>query len=199
MIDQKFRSILPAYSKKLIYFYTQLGLTPNQITFGAFLLAVLSAFLIIKGYFIAAILIWWLGRIFDGTDGIYARATGQSSLFGAYLDIVSDMASYSIIIIALYIYFPQHSFLYLIILFLYVLCITSALALGSLEKEKKIPSQDNRGLKFASGLAEGGETGIAYTLFLLFPVFLKPLLIVWIFILSITVIARSILAKKELL
>lgn len=194
MIDNVFRSHLPKFTARLISLYKFLRLTPNQITLIALSLACASAFLIVQGLYALAILVWWLGRLLDGTDGIYARATNQASLFGAYLDIICDMASYSVMILAFGISFREYQILWLVIMFLYVLCITGALALGTLEIKSLTSPHDNRGLRLAAGLAEGGETGIAYTIFLLFPSQLKILIWIWIIILIVTVISRTVLA-----
>jgi len=198
MIDDPFRKLLPRYSKKVVDFYQTLGLTPNHITLVGLAFAMFAAFLVSKGDYGAALLVWWLGRLADGTDGIYARQTGQATPFGAYLDIVCDMLSYSLMILAFAKVHPDLAFWWQLILFLYVLCITSALALGSLQEQGGAHSTDNRGLRLGAGLAEGGETGLAYSLFLIFPGFIKPLVLVWVGVLMTTVIARSLLAKALL-
>jgi phosphatidylglycerophosphate synthase len=198
MIDEPFRKILPNYSQKVVGFYRALGLSPNQVTLIGLALGVLSAFLITQGFSIAALLVWWLGRLADGTDGIYARETSQSSLFGAYLDIVCDMLAYSLMILAFAQVHPSLSLWWQGILLLYVLCITTALALGSLQEKAATPSSDNRGLRLGAGLAEGGETGLAYSLFLLFPVYIEPLVMVWVGVLCTTVVSRSLLARAWL-
>ena len=58
--------------------------------------------------------------------------------------------------------------------------------------------RDDRGLRLGAGLAEGGETGIAYTLFLLFPAHLDWLTGIWIGVLVVTVVARTLLARRTL-
>lgn len=198
MIDDPFRLRLPKYVNPLLSVYKKLGLSPNQITFIALFLGAGSSYLVSQQNFISAAIVWWIGRLLDGTDGIYARATQQTSAFGAHFDILADMASYSMMIIGFFFAFPSLQLLWLLILFLYVLCITGALSLGNLEDKQQIPSKNNRGLRLAAGVAEGGETGIAYTLFLLFPNYLKILASIWIVILAITVAARLWLAKTEL-
>ncbi len=145
-----------------------------------------------------AIAVWWLGRLLDGTDGIYARATGQTTHFGAFLDIVCDMAAYSVMIFAFAYRHPELTPLWLLILFFYVLCITGAVSLGAAMRELNVNSDDNRGIRLAAGLAEGGETGIAYTLFLLFPANITFTASLWIIVLATTVLARVFLAKKTL-
>lgn len=198
MIDGPFRGYLPTYTHWLIKIYTKLKLHPNHVTILGFLLSLISTMLVIYDYLILAIIFWWLGRIFDGTDGIYARESNQSTHFGAYLDIVTDMAAYSLFVMGMYIRFPEFSFYWFIIITFYVLAITSALTLGSLENELKIPKTDNRKLRIAAGLTEGGETGIAYTSFLLFPKLLYLTLLAWIVALGINFIFRTILAYREL-
>jgi phosphatidylglycerophosphate synthase len=198
MIDQPFRQILPKFAEPLIKWYERKGLHPNQITFAALGIAVLAALLTAIGWYWMAIMTWWLGRLLDGTDGIFARATGQTSHFGAFLDILCDMAAYSLMIFAFAYRHPELMPLWLLILFFYVLCITGALSLGAAMRELNVNSDDNRGIRLAAGLAEGGETGIAYTLFLLFPEHIAIIASVWIVILAITVIARCFLAKKTL-
>ena len=199
MIDNSFRAFLPRFVQPLIKIYKYLNLTANQISILGFLFSLLSAYMITRGFFLLALALWWIGRIFDGTDGIYARQTMQNSDFGAFLDILLDMTSYSIIILAFNFAFPDFQIYWMVILFFYVLCITSALALGRLEdaSRNKTPI-DNRGLRLAAGIAEGGETGIAYSLFLVFPGHLLILIKIWIAVLFMTNIARVFLAKKEL-
>ncbi len=198
MIDDPFRAKLPKFVDPLLRLYRVLGLTPNIVTLLGLGLGITSAFLVAKEMFLSAIAVWWLGRLLDGTDGIFARKTNQTSHFGAHLDILSDMTAYSAMIIGFGFAFPNlHSF-WSIILLLYVLCITGALSLGHLQEKMQLPSQNNRGLRLASGIAEGGETGIAYTLFLIFPGHIRILASVWIIILTATVVARLILAKREL-
>lgn len=196
MIDAHFRKILPRHTKKLMVFYDILGVTPNGITFAGLFLSAVSATLIIVGLWHWALGFWWLSRLLDGTDGIYARQKKLSTPLGAFLDILSDMAAYSLMILGFAVSVPQLSLYWLVILFFYILCITSALALGSLEQTLQIKSDDNRGLRLATGIAEGGETGIAYSCFLLFPEYLEMSLRVWIFILFVTVCARVVLAYK---
>ncbi len=198
MIDDPFRKLLPRYTKTVIDFYQTLGLTPNHITLVGLAFSMVAAFLVTQGNYWGAILVWWLGRLADGTDGIYARQTGLATPFGAYLDIVCDMLSYSIMILAFAAIHPDLAFWWQVILLLYVLCITSALALGSLQEKVAFNSSDNRGLRLGAGLAEGGETGLAYSLFLIFPAYIKPLAWLWVGVLMTTVIARSLLARTLL-
>jgi len=198
MIDGPFRRILPKFTGGLIRFCTLLGLTPNMISLAGLVLASMATLLCLQGNPGAAITLWWFSRLLDGTDGIYARATGRASDFGAYLDIVCDMAANTLMVLGFMGAFPALQWEWSLTLSLYIMCITSALALGALEEKRQLTKNDNRGLRLASGLAEAGETGIAYTVFLLFPDSLPTLVRVWIALLGVTVISRTLLARSIL-
>jgi phosphatidylglycerophosphate synthase len=198
VIDDAFRRILPGYTQRLIAIYRALDLSPNTISVLGCAIGVVAAVCVARDWGLLAIGVWWLGRLLDGTDGIYARATGRATPFGAYLDICLDMLAYGIMIVGFAFAHPEWQTHWLLIELLYVLCITSALALGSQEAQLDIPPRDERGLRLGAGLAEGGETGIAYTLFLLFPGQLGWLTTIWIGVLITTVVARTILARRLL-
>ncbi|MFI1211585.1 CDP-alcohol phosphatidyltransferase family protein [Streptomyces sp. NPDC020802] len=71
--------------------YTRI--TPNQITWGAFLLGLVSAACFASGdwrWLIAGAFVYHLSFVLDCMDGKVARLTGQGSVFGAWLDFVFD-------------------------------------------------------------------------------------------------------------
>lgn len=197
MMDTPFRKRLPHYVQPLLRFYRFIKISPNQVTLAGAFLGLLSAYFVYQQCFVTAIACWWLGRLFDGTDGIYARSLNRASPFGAFLDINLDMLVYSVMIIAFSLVFPEQMIHWIVILVLYIMCTTGALSLGQF-KSIDSTSRDNRGIKLTAGIAEGGETGLAYTIFLLFPQFIYILSYGWIIILCITVLARFVLAYKEL-
>lgn len=68
-------------------------ITPNQITWGAFVLDLVSAACFAFGdwrWLIAGALVYHLSFILDCMDGKVARLTGQGSVFGAWLDFIFD-------------------------------------------------------------------------------------------------------------
>lgn len=198
MIDQYFREWLPRYTDRLIKLYEKYNLTPNNITVAGLVFALIAAVFVALEWNMLAIATWWFGRLLDGTDGILARHSGQSSFFGAYLDITCDMAAYGAMILGFAVAHGESSAYWMIILFLYILCITSALSLGNMEEKLGVGADQQRSMRLGAGLAEAGETGIAYTLFLLFPSYIVPLSTIWILVLISTIVFRTILAKKVL-
>lgn len=198
MIDNAFRALVPRFAGPLLGLYTRWGWTPDHVTVLGFGLAVFAATAVATGHPWAGVALWWVSRLADGTDGVYARASGQESDFGAYLDILLDMAAYGAMVLAFAIAWPAHLPQWTLMLFLYVLCIASALALGHLESARALPPRDERGLRLGAGLAEGGETGIAYTVFLLLPGLLPVTTWLWVGLLAATVVARTLLARRLL-
>ncbi len=198
MIDNAFRAMLPRFVRPIVTLYGRLGWTPNHVSMLGFAIALSASAAVALHFWWLAFVLWWLSRLADGTDGLYARASGQESDFGAYLDIMLDMAAYGAMVLGFAIATPEFQAQWMAMLFLYILCITTALSLGMQEAKQAITPQDNRGLRLGAGLAEGGETGIAYSVFLLLPGFLEVSTAIWIGILIVTVIARSFLAYKTL-
>ncbi len=199
MFDDKVRAILPQYIKPVISLLAKFKVTPNQVSVFGFLLSLIAAFLISSSYLKTGIFVWWLSRLADGLDGNLARSTNQKSNFGGYLDILFDMGSYSIVVIGFAFVYPELNLVWSLMLFAHIMCITSTLALASiLEKQKVHFENNNRSIQFTSGLAEGGETSLAYTLFVFFPEQIKFIAAVW-FVMSIyAVVQRTVLAFKLL-
>ncbi|MFG2648388.1 CDP-alcohol phosphatidyltransferase family protein [Streptomyces sp. NPDC048436] len=68
-------------------------ITPNQITWGAFLLGLVSAAFFALGdwqWLVAGAVVYHFSFILDCMDGKVARLTGTGSVFGAWLDFVFD-------------------------------------------------------------------------------------------------------------
>lgn len=81
------------------------GISPNTLTATGFLLTVLSALVLAGGYFRWGALLLLIASIFDMLDGALARATAQSSIFGAFLDSTLDRYSESVTFLALTYYY----------------------------------------------------------------------------------------------
>lgn len=198
MIDNYFRAQLARRMSPVVRLLADTQIHPNQITVLGFVTALVSAFLVAEGFLLAGCVVWWLSRAFDALDGLHARVNKLSTEFGGYLDIQLDMAAYSTMILALHLRFPEFALQWALMLFGYVLCISGALGLGNLTKTSDNDLGVPRQLRIATGLAEGGETGAAYTVFLLLPQYLMVTTWLWIAVLFITVLARFSLAKREL-
>jgi len=80
---------------------TRTKLTPNQVSWGAFGIAVLSFVSFILGQNIIGGILAQLSSIVDGVDGSIARLKGISSEFGGFLDSVLDRYADILIVLGL--------------------------------------------------------------------------------------------------
>lgn len=83
------------------------GVTPNALTLIGFLLTGVTAVLLAIGYFRLGAVMLFVAAIFDMLDGSLARATSQSSTFGAFIDSTLDRYSESVTFLALAIFYSQ--------------------------------------------------------------------------------------------
>lgn len=75
----------------------RLGLTPNHLTLIGFAIAILTAFVVAQGAWAAGAVLLIVGGIFDLFDGALARATGQATRLGAFMDSVFDRAGEGVV------------------------------------------------------------------------------------------------------
>ena len=69
----------------------RLGVTPNMLTVTGTILSVTAAVTLLpRGHFVVGPLVLLVVLVADSFDGILARATGKSSVFGAFLDSTMD-------------------------------------------------------------------------------------------------------------
>lgn len=93
--------------KLLAFLAYKLGLTPNSVSVGSLVMALFGAVAIIGIHdrliagIIAAIL-WQISYSLDCADGILARFSKKSSLFGAWLDLLIDRINTFVIVTVLF-------------------------------------------------------------------------------------------------
>jgi CDP-diacylglycerol--glycerol-3-phosphate 3-phosphatidyltransferase len=78
----------------------QSRLTPNAISLTGFALCVVSAVLILQGWWIAGGIAFIVGSVCDTLDGRYSRMSGKASPFGAFLDSTLDRVEEGIVLAA---------------------------------------------------------------------------------------------------
>ncbi len=199
MLDGAFRPWLEKRLEPLAWLWKLLGWSPQVYTGLGLLSALIASFLLAFGHQYWALALWLLGRLFDGLDGIVARQLGQASQWGAYLDILADMSAYGCFLLGFAVWKPEYSLLWLALAVSYTACITGVLAFTSIQKteEADLKSQ-KRKLFLSPGLAEAGETSVAYSVFILFPQSLPYALWVWLSIVLYTTIMRAIEVARAL-
>lgn len=87
---ETFKPLYNRTLKPLALFLARLGLHPNHLTIAGVLFFAGAAALCVFDYWKISLLLVIAGGIFDGLDGVVARETGQSSVFGSILDSSCD-------------------------------------------------------------------------------------------------------------
>ncbi|NJN84787.1 MAG: CDP-alcohol phosphatidyltransferase family protein [Caldilineaceae bacterium] len=105
MLSKYGRQLVAMPVAKLVAWLRALGVTPNALTYSGFVLTVVSAFVLANGYFVWGGLLLLVAAIFDLLDGSLARATDQSSTFGAFIDSTLDRYAESVTFLALAFYY----------------------------------------------------------------------------------------------
>src|SRR5215204_2458656 len=75
-------------------------LTPNAISLTGFGLCVVSAVLVLQGWWIAGGIAFIVGSVCDTLDGRYSRMSGKGTSFGAFLDSTLDRLEEGIVLAA---------------------------------------------------------------------------------------------------
>lgn len=91
------RARIKRIGEPIALFLGRLGFSPDALTVAGFGIVLAAAIAAAAGQWVLTALILILGTLFDGLDGTLARATGQTSNFGAFLDSTMDRAGEAVI------------------------------------------------------------------------------------------------------
>jgi CDP-diacylglycerol--glycerol-3-phosphate 3-phosphatidyltransferase len=86
----------------------RLGASPNALTVLGYLLNVLVMYVLSTGRLQFGGILVALAGLFDALDGAVARATGQTSIFGAFLDSVTDRFSEGTVFLGLFLWYLRN-------------------------------------------------------------------------------------------
>jgi phosphatidylglycerophosphate synthase len=92
------------FSVPLTMRLVRIGAKPTHVTLGGLLLALVSAWFIARGSYLAGVLggvLYYASMIFDCSDGEVARLTLRDSAFGAWFETIVDYVTYFLILAAL--------------------------------------------------------------------------------------------------
>jgi phosphatidylserine synthase len=141
--------------------------------------------------------LWLANRALDGLDGAVARLCGPTDL-GGYLDLMADLVVYAGFAAAVAVAVPDARLAVAFLLGAYYVNLGAWLALSSLAERRAITLGDERSLRFATGLAEGAETIVAYALIAVLPAHAGT--IAWVFgaLVALSAVQRVLLAARLL-
>jgi phosphatidylglycerophosphate synthase len=135
----------------LVWLLGPTRITPNQVTLGAFGVALASAALIVllPGYFglLAAVVLFELSYVLDCTDGMLARLRGVQSTPGHLLDFLMDEIKAFLILaaVAVRLWLEQGSVLFLLLGIGGLVVLATGIAITTFQRRPEIappPSSD---------------------------------------------------------
>ena len=183
-------------------------ITPNGVTLSGMTIGLASAGLAALQLWIPALVAWVICRIFDGLDGALARrrrSTGQSeggSEVGGFLDIIADFAVYGATVFGVAVGaangFGAPWWPFLLVLLAYYLNGGAFLAFSSIAERTGRQIDDGRSLSFLGRIAEGTETILVHSLWLILPWFAWQIALVWAAFVFISAAQRIISAARIL-
>lgn len=173
--------------------------TPDRITAAGLVLGLGSAGAAAAQQWTTALVLWLLSRLADGLDGPLARRRRaregrEDAGAGGFFDITADFAVYGATVVGVAVgtagagtgpWVP-----FLLVLFAYYLNGAAFLAFSSLAERSGRQLDDGRSLSFIGGLAEGTETVLVHTLWLLWPEHAWRIALVWAGVVLLSAVQR---------
>lgn len=145
---------------------------PNVVSVIAMFVGLAAAGAILYHMYWAGLGLWVLNRILDGLDGVVARVHEKQSDFGGYLDLLLDFVVYLAIPIAFMWALPSQANIWsgIALLSAYIINLLSWSTLSALIEKRTLQSTNRlTSLEMPTGLIEGAETILFYSLFFLLP------------------------------
>lgn len=145
--------------------------------------------------------LWAGNRVLDGLDGLVARVHDKQSDFGGYLDLLLDFVIYLAVPLAFMVATPTRLNLWagVTLLSSYVLNILSWSVLSAiLEKRQQKSVGRITAVEMPTGLIEGAETILFYSLFFLLPAYVGWLMLLMGILVFFTAGQRVVWAYRTL-
>ncbi|GAA1108099.1 CDP-alcohol phosphatidyltransferase family protein [Arthrobacter flavus] len=208
MFDARLRPLLAPALNRVAAVLDVPWISPNRLTGMNLLLGLASAGFAAAQWWLPALAAWLLCRLADGLDGPLARRrasqrgavrdTGQ----GGFWDISADFIVYGATVIGVAIGatagFGAPWLPFLLVLFAYYINGSVFLAFSSIAEKNGRQLDDGRSLSFLGGLAEGAETVLVHSLWLLFPAFAWQVASVWAVLVMISAAQRIFAGYRAL-
>lgn len=186
----------------------QVGLTANRLTTVGLVLGLGSAAAAAATWWWVSLALWILSRLADGLDGPVARVRRSrdpdESDFGAggFFDITADFLVYGATVVGVAFgattahgapWWP-----FLLVLLAYYINGTAFLAFSSIAERSGRTLDDGRSLSFLGGLAEGAETIVVHSLWLIFSTLAWQIAVLWAGVVAISAVQRMVAGYRSL-
>lgn len=209
MIDAPIRRALARPFELAAAFVDVPWLTPNRLTLLGLVGGLTSAGLAAVQLWIPALLAWLVSRVLDGLDGALARrrrtqeAEGEPHReLGGFFDIVTDFVVYGATVLGVALgattAYGAPWWPFMLVLLAYYLNGTAFLAFSSIAERTGRQIDDGRSLSFLGRIAEGTETIVVHSVWLILPWFAWQIAVVWAGFVFVSATQRVVAAVRIL-
>lgn len=211
MFDAHARRLLERPLERAAAALDRPGVTPDRITAAGLLLGLGSAGTAAAGWWAASVVLWLASRLADGLDGPLARRRRRSDRAagagdagaGGFFDITADFTVYGATVVGVAVGSSAELgggplWPFLLVLLAYYVNGAAFLAFSSLAERSGRTIDDGRSLSFLGGIAEGGETILVHTLWLLLPWWAPQIALVWAAVVGVGAAHRVVVGYRAL-
>ena len=209
MLDSRARRLLAAPLGRIAAAIDRSWVTPDRLTVAGLAVGLASALAAAVAWWWLALVLWLLSRILDGLDGTLARrrrareATGEgTSEAGGFLDIVCDFVVYGCTVFGVAVgastEFGSPWWPFALVLVSYYVNGAAFLAFSSIAERTGRRIDDGRSLSFLGKLAEGTETIIVHSVWLIVPMVAWQVAAVWAVFVAASAAQRIVVGYRAL-
>ena len=209
MLDSSVRRIIDAPLARAAGVVDLPWVSPDRLTIAGLVMGLGSAAAAAVQWWWFALVLWLLSRLADGLDGPLARRrraqqapeeTGSEA--GGFLDITADFIVYGTTVVGVAVgatagygapWWP-----FLLVLLTYYVNGTAFLAFSSVAERTGRTIDDGRSLSFLGGLAEGTETIVVHSVWLLLPGLAWQVALVWAGVVGVSAGQRVVAGYRDL-
>lgn len=208
MLDRPVRALLERPVGALAAALDRPGITPDGLTVAGLVLGLASAVAAAVQLWALALVLWLVSRVIDGLDGALARrrrADGRvtsDSEAGGFLDITADFVVYGATVLGVALgataAFDAPWQPFAAVLLAYYVNGAAFLAFSSIAERTGRRIDDGRSLSFLGRIAEGTETIVVHSLWLIVPFWAWQLAVVWAVFVGISAVQRMVAGYRAL-
>jgi len=197
MFDAKLRPMIDPPLNAIGRALARMGIGADSVTLMGMVIGIGAGISIWQQAYGLGLALIALNRLLDGLDGAVARAT-QKTDFGGYLDIVSDFVFYVAIPLGFGLARPENLTWAMLLIATFTLTGVSFLAFATLAAKRGLETQAHgqKSFFFNTGLAEGAETIAFFVVMCLWPDGFMPLAIAFSGLCILTVLQRTVVARR---
>ncbi|MET3769071.1 phosphatidylglycerophosphate synthase [Marisediminicola sp. UYEF4] len=210
MLDSRVRRLIDTPLTSVASAIDRPWISPDRLTVAGLVLGLASALAAALTLWWLALVLWLVSRILDGLDGSLARlrrsregaAAGGAGEAGGFLDIVCDFVVYGATVFGVAVgasaAFDAPWWPFALVLLAYYVNGTAFLAFSSIAERTGRRIDDGRSLSFLGRIAEGTETIVVHSVWLMVPFIAWQIAAVWAVFVAASAAQRIIVGYRSL-